>query len=50
MQLSGGLLILISIDSNIELFKGNSLVGMVKSWYAKRPWKKQEKLLKQVYQ
>lgn len=43
MQLSGGLLILISIDSNIELFKGNSLVGMVKSWYAKRPWKKQEK-------
>jgi hypothetical protein len=43
MQLSGGLLILISIDSNIELFKSNSLVGMVKSWYGKRPWKKLEK-------
>lgn len=43
MQLSGGLLILISIDSKIELFKNNSLIGMVKSWYEKRPWKKQEK-------
>ena len=43
MQLSGGLLILVSIDSNIELFKNNSLLGMVKSWYKKRPWKKQEK-------
>jgi hypothetical protein len=42
MQLSGGLLILISIDSNIELFKSNSLVGMAKSWYEKRPWKKPE--------
>lgn len=42
MQLSGGLLILISIDSNIELFKNNSLVGMIKSWYEIRPWKKQE--------
>jgi hypothetical protein len=42
MQLSGGLLILISIDSNIELFKSNSLVGMAKSWYEKRPWKKSE--------
>jgi hypothetical protein len=43
MQLSGGLLILISIDSNIELFKNNSLVGMMKSWYEIRPWNKQEK-------
>ena len=42
MQLSGGLLILISIDSNIELFKSNSLVGMVRSWYEKRPWEKPE--------
>jgi len=42
MQLSGGLLILISIDSNIELFKSNSLIGMVKLWYGKRPWKKPE--------
>jgi hypothetical protein len=39
MQLFGGLLILFSIDSNIELFKNNSLLGMVKSWYGQRPWK-----------
>lgn len=42
MQLSGGLLILISIDSNIGLFKNSSLLDGIFDWYEQRPWKKHE--------
>ena len=42
MQLTGGLLILISINSNIGLFKNNTLLGLISGWYKQRPWKKQE--------
>ncbi len=42
MQLSGGLLILISIDSNIGLFKNSSLLGGIFDWYEQRPWRKHE--------
>ena len=42
MQLTGGLLILISIDSNIGLFKNNTLLGLNSGWYKQRSWKKPE--------
>lgn len=43
MQLLGGLLILISIDSNIGLFKNKNIFGLVSEWYQQRPWKRQER-------
>lgn len=43
MQLTGALLIIISIDSNIGLLKNNTLWGLVTTWYRQRPWLKTEK-------
>lgn len=38
MQLIGGGIVFYTLNSNSKLFKGSSMLGLVKNWYKNRPW------------